>query len=95
MFLAILFTASLAACAHLPTAGTGDATPLFRDSLFEPPATPIDSGAIFAADASMQRFLAEDIIPQTRHKDTRQALLDALHGLTAEEVLHGCKIREG
>lgn len=77
---AVLFAASLAGCAHVPTASTGDVTPLFRDALFKPPAEPIDSRTIFAVDASMRRFLAEEIIPQTRRKDPRQALLDALHG---------------
>ena len=75
---AILFSLSLAGCAHVPTARTGDVTPLFRDALFKPPAVPVDSHAIFAVDASMRRFLADEIIPQARHEDLRQALLDAL-----------------
>lgn len=79
-FGAILFVASLAGCADVPTVRTSDVTPLFRDSLFKPPPEPVDSQAIFAVDASMRRFLAEEIVPQTRHKDPRQALLDALSG---------------
>jgi hypothetical protein len=43
---AILFTASLAGCAHVPAARTGDVTPLFHDALFKPPAEPVDSRAI-------------------------------------------------
>ena len=77
---AILFAALLAGCADMPTARTGDVTPLFRDALFKPPAKPVDSQAIFAVDDSMRRFIAEQIVPQTRHKDPRQALLDALRG---------------
>jgi Tfp pilus assembly protein PilF len=77
---AVLFAASLAGCANVPTARTSDVMPLFRDALFKPPAEPIDSHAIFAVDASMRRFLAEEIIPQTHHKDPRQALLEALSG---------------
>ena len=77
---AILFAASLAGCAEAPTARTGDVTPLFRDALFKPPADPIDSRAIFAVDAPMRRFLADEIVPQTRREDPRQALLDALSG---------------
>ncbi|MDE2497975.1 MAG: tetratricopeptide repeat protein [Xanthomonadaceae bacterium] len=77
---AVLFAASFAGCAHVPTARTGDVTPLFRDTLFKPPAEPVDSRAIFAVDAPMRRFLADEIVPQTRHKDPRQALLDALNG---------------
>lgn len=77
---AILFAASLAGCAHVPAARTGDVTPLFHDALFKPPAKPVDSRAIFAVDASMRRFLAEEIVPQTRHIDPRQALLNAMGG---------------
>jgi Tfp pilus assembly protein PilF len=77
---AVLFALSLAGCAHVPTAGTGDATPLFRDALFEPPPRPIDRHAIFAVDAPMRRFLAGEIIPQGRGKDPRQALFDTLRG---------------
>jgi len=75
---AILFMTSLAGCADVPTARTRDVAPLFRDTLFKPPPEPVDSRAIFAVDASMQRFLAEEIVPQTRRKDPRQALFDAL-----------------
>lgn len=77
---AVLSAASLAGCAEAPTARTGDVTPLFRDALFKPPAEPVDSRTIFAVDAPMQRFLADEIIPQARHEDPRQALLDALGG---------------
>jgi len=77
---AILFAASLAGCAAVPTARTSDVTPLFQDALFKPPSEPVDSRAIFALDASMRRFLAEDIIPQTRHTDPRQVLLKMLDG---------------
>jgi Tfp pilus assembly protein PilF len=77
---AILFAASLAGCAHVPTATRGDVAPLFRDSLFKPSATPIDDHEIFAVDASMRRFLSEEIIPKGRHSDPRQTLLDALSG---------------
>ena len=77
---AILFAASLAGCASAPTARTSDVTPLFQDALFKPPPEPVDSKAIFAVDASMRRFLADEIIPQTRREDPRQALLDALSG---------------
>src|SRR6185437_9269615 len=69
---------SLAGCADVPTARTRDVVPLFRDTLFKPPPEPVDSRAIFAVDASMQRFLAEEIVPQTHRKDPRQALFDAL-----------------
>ncbi|MGH8235176.1 MAG: tetratricopeptide repeat protein [Rhodanobacteraceae bacterium] len=77
---AILCAATLAGCVDVPTARTSDVTPLFRDALFIPPAEPVDSRAIFAVDASMRRFLAEEIIPQTRRMDPRRALLDALAG---------------
>ncbi len=72
-----LFAASLAACAAVPAAGTTDTT-LFHDALFKPAAEPVDSRAIFAVDASMRRFLAEAVVPQARHADPRQALLDAI-----------------
>lgn len=77
---AILCAASLAGCAGVPIGRTGDVTPLFRDSLFKPPAEPVDSQAIFAVDTSMRRFLAEQIAPQAHHEDPRKALLDALRG---------------
>ncbi|MEO6969058.1 MAG: tetratricopeptide repeat protein [Rhodanobacteraceae bacterium] len=77
---AILFAAASTGCAVVPTARTSDVTPLFRDALFKPPATPVDSRVIFAVDASMRRFLAEEIVPRTRHTDRRQALLDAMGG---------------
>jgi Tfp pilus assembly protein PilF len=77
---AILFAVSLAGCAEMPATGAGDVTPLFRDALFKPPAKPIDRRAIFAVDDSMRRFIAEEIVPHTRHADTRQVLLDALRG---------------
>lgn len=76
---AVLFALLLSACANVPTR-TGDATPLFHDALFKPPAQPIDSRAIFALDASMRRFIAAEIAPQVRHNDPRLALLDALRG---------------
>ena len=77
---AILFAMSLAGCADVPTARTGDVAPLFHDELFKPPAEPVDGRAIFAVDASMQRFLDEEVVPQTRHTDLRQALLEAVGG---------------
>lgn len=77
---AVLFATSLAGCADVPTARTSDVTPLFHDTLFKPPAQPVDSRAIFAVDASMRRFVAEEIVPQSRHEDPRQALLGALSG---------------
>ena len=77
---AILCAGSLAGCANVPTARTGDVTPLFRDALFKPPAEPVGSRTLFAVDASMRRFLVEEIIPQTPNKDRRQVLLDALAG---------------
>jgi Tfp pilus assembly protein PilF len=77
---AILCAASLASCAGIPTGRTGDVTPLFRDSLFKPPAEAVDRRAIFAVDTSMRRFLAEEIVPKARHEDPRKALLDALRG---------------
>lgn len=77
---AVLCMASLAACADMPAARTSDVTPLFRDALFKPPPAPVDSRAVFAVDASMRRFLAEQIAPQAHHEDPRQALLDALNG---------------
>jgi Tfp pilus assembly protein PilF len=77
---ALFFATSLAGCAHVPTANRGDVTPLFRDALFKPPAEPVDLASIFAVDASMRRFIADEIIPQTRHGDARQALLNALNG---------------
>lgn len=77
---AIVFAALLAGCAHVPVTRTGDVSLLFRDALFTPPAEPVDSRAIFAIDASMQRFLDEDIAPNMRRRDPRQVLLDALDG---------------
>jgi Tfp pilus assembly protein PilF len=77
---AILLMASSAGCASIPATRTGDATPLFRDTLFKPPAKPIDSRTIFAVDASMRHFIAEQIAPKVRHSDSRQTLLDALNG---------------
>ena len=77
---AILFVASLEGCAHVPAASHGDVAPLFHDALFKPPAQPVDDRAVLAVDASMQRFLAAQIVPKTHHADPRQALLDALNG---------------
>ena len=77
---ALLWATSLAGCADVPIARTGDVTPLFRNALFKPPAMPVDSRAIFAVDASMRRFLAEEIIPQARRQDPRKTLFDALTG---------------
>jgi Flp pilus assembly protein TadD len=76
----ILFAASLAGCAHVPTANRGDVTPLFQDALFKPAARPVDSHAIFALDTSMRRFLSGEIIAKAGRADTRQVLLDALNG---------------
>ena len=75
---ALVFMASLAGCASVPVARTIDVNPLFRDASFKPPAEPVDSKAIFAIDAPMRRFLAEEIVPQLHRKDPREALLDAL-----------------
>jgi len=77
---AILFAVSLAGCANVPTARTSDVTPLFHDTLFKPPPEPVDDRAVFAVDASMRRFVAAKIVPQSRHEDPRRALLDALSG---------------
>ncbi|MGH8148125.1 MAG: tetratricopeptide repeat protein [Rhodanobacteraceae bacterium] len=77
---AILFVVSVAGCVHVPTATTSEVKPLFRDALFAPPTEPIDRRAIFAVDASMRRFLAREILPQTRHQDPRLVLFKALHG---------------
>ena len=77
---AILLVASLAGCTSLPTARTRDVAPLFHDALFKPLPRPIDNRAIFAVDASMRRFIATEIIPQTHHEDPRQALLEAVGG---------------
>lgn len=72
--------ATLTGCALAPMARTSDVEPLFQDALFERPTEPIDSKAIFAFDDPMRRFLAREVTPQARHKDPRQALLDALTG---------------
>lgn len=77
---AVLCAASLAGCAGVPTVRTGDVTPLFRDSLFKPPAKPVDSRAIFAVDAPMRRFLDEELASRPGRADPRQALLDAVRG---------------
>jgi Tfp pilus assembly protein PilF len=77
---AILLAASWTGCADVPAARTGDVTPLFHDSLFKPPAESVDSRTIFAVDASMRRFIAKEIVPQTSHMDSRRALLEALNG---------------
>lgn len=76
----ILLAAWLAGCASGPPVRTSDVTPLFQDALFKPPTEPIDVRSIFAIDAPMQRFLAKDIVPRSRHTDPRQALFDALRG---------------
>ncbi|MGH8212871.1 MAG: tetratricopeptide repeat protein [Rhodanobacteraceae bacterium] len=77
---ATLFATSLASCAHMPTAGTGDVSPLFHDALFNPPPEPVDARKIFAVDAPMRRFIADTIVPETRHMDPRHALLKAVGG---------------
>ena len=79
-FGAILFATSLAGCAHVPIARRVDVTPLFHDALFKPPIKPVSDRAIFAVDASMRRFLVDEIVPKTGHADPRQVLLDALNG---------------
>lgn len=77
---AILLIASLGGCANAPTTRTSDVASLFRDNLFKPPSKPVDSRAIFAVDASMQRFIDQEITPHTRDKDKRQVLVAALGG---------------
>jgi Tfp pilus assembly protein PilF len=77
---AIVFAAILAGCAHVPAADSRDVAPLFRDALFKPPLQPVDRREIFAVDASMRRFLADEIVPKFHHTDPRHALLDAVGG---------------
>jgi len=69
---------ALAACVPASTTRPSDVAPLFHDAWFKRPATPVDSAAIFALDAPMRHFLAENITPQTGERDPRHALLDAL-----------------
>lgn len=69
---------SLAGCANAPAARSGDVAALFHDALFRPPPEPVDRRAIFAIDAPMQQYIADDIMPRIRHADRRTALLDAL-----------------
>jgi len=71
---------ALTACAPAATTRSSDVAPLFHDALFKRPAIPVDSTAIFALDAPMRRFLAQKIAPQTRERDQRRRLLDALAG---------------
>ncbi len=52
---------------------------VFRDQLFEPPATAPDITGLFTLSPAMQRFLAERIEPQVRRKGAQRALLDALY----------------
>lgn len=77
---AMSLVTALTGCALAPTARTSNVEPLFQDALFEPPAEPIDAKAIFAFDDAMRHFLASEITPRARHKNPRQALLDALTG---------------
>lgn len=56
-----------------------DPAPLFRDTAFAPPATPIDPGAVFALTPEMRRYLREDVVGRSTERDLRRVLLDALY----------------
>jgi tetratricopeptide (TPR) repeat protein len=77
-----LFCALLAACASAPTApnealANEAVSALLHDSLFAPPAAPVDK-AVFALNDNMRRFAQAHLLGLHARDDPRQALLDAL-----------------
>ncbi|MFT3664866.1 tetratricopeptide repeat protein [Piscinibacter sp.] len=73
--LALAATFWLAACAAPAPPAEG----LFDDTLFAPPAQPVDAGAVFALSDAMRRYLDEDLAREVRRKGARAALIDALY----------------
>lgn len=65
----------LAACAAPAPPAEG----LFDDTLFAPPAQPLDTAAVFALSDAMRRYLDDDLARDVRRKGARAALIDALY----------------
>ena len=66
-------------CALSPPAAPPAAAGLLADALFEPPAEPIDTNAIFALSPAMRRYLEQQIVPRASRGRAQRALLDALY----------------
>ena len=76
LFLLLLFSALLGACATTPPVRQDD---LFADGLFGPPTERVGAQEVFALSDAMRRFVKEEIAEQLRSSGPRRALMDAIY----------------
>jgi tetratricopeptide (TPR) repeat protein len=82
-----LLAALLAACAPAPVAR--QETPRFtHDALFAPPSERVDASQVFALSDEMRRYLAAEILPQSRVKGRQVALIDALYNRSQLKLVY-------
>ena len=82
-----LSTALLAACTAAPVAR--QETPRFtHDALFAPPSERVDASQVFALSDEMRRYLAAEILPQSRVKGRQVALIDALYNRSQLKLVY-------
>lgn len=82
-----LSTALLAACTAAPV--TRQETPRFtHDALFAPPSERVDASQVFALSDEMRRYLAAEILPQSRVKGRQVALIDALYNRSQLKLVY-------
>ena len=74
----LLCTALLAGCASPPPAPP-PVDSLFRDAQFRAPPQPVDTTQLFVLDASMKRFLDNEVAPRVRARGPHKALVDMLY----------------
>jgi Tfp pilus assembly protein PilF len=75
--LTLLMTLLLAACAATPVAQHSEFR--FRDELFAPASERISADDVFALDADMKHYLANDIGPELRAEGPQRGLFNALY----------------
>lgn len=82
-----LLAALLAACAPAPVAR--QETPRFtHDALFAPPSERVAASEVFALSDEMRRYLAAEILPQSRVKGRQVALIDALYNRSQLKLVY-------
>ncbi len=69
----------LTSCASNLPPSTNDTQSLFNDTLFSPPAEPVDASQVFAVSPAMRKYLKVDIAKQLRDNGARQGLFNALY----------------
>jgi tetratricopeptide (TPR) repeat protein len=76
---ALCAAAFLSGCASQPAVVQAPKHQLFRDQLFQPPSTPVDTSHVFATTPAMRDYVQHELGNSGPGKDVRRMLFDALY----------------